>query len=185
MMIKLDFFHLKTRSIVACFAFSSIAIFAYLFYKPLFFPQFFNLEAELFYASQGVGRLGFYLGAMELITNSNSPAGVGAAVYEMSKVTGIEYKENNVHNIYLQIFLDLGVFGILTFFGFALGLFNISRKISANFLPASAVLIYLFVGLIQFTGYDSVAWVFIGMTLGYLALQRSQNTYLTAGKIVS
>lgn len=136
------------------------------------FNRFLDVQKELDYGAEGVGRIGFYLGSYEMISQGHILAGVGNAVLAMESVTGMDYKENNVHNIYLQYLLDSSLIGALLLLLFAVKMLNQALKEQANFFPGFVVLTFFTIGLLQYTGYDSINWFFVGYFLSFLYLKR-------------
>lgn len=140
--------------------------------SPKTVERFTNLSQEVEYGDQGVGRIGLFKGAQALLNQNAFGYGVGNSIDMMSKTTGVTYKENNVHNIYLQVLLDAGIISFVFFVYFSFKIIRRSAsKITSNkFLILSAS--YLIIGVIQFTGLDALGWLCIG--LAYPSLMTSQ-----------
>jgi hypothetical protein len=130
--------------------------------------RFFSIQKEFEYGEEGIGRIGFYLGSIYLLQDNIFGYGVANAVRIMSEYTGILYKENNVHNIYLQYLLDGGIQSfILSVLIFLYISYNISKD-KFRFPPLRIAFSYLLIGIIQFTGYDLLGWFFIGYSYAYI-----------------
>ena len=145
-------------------------------FSPKTVERFTNVTQEIEYGEQGVGRIGFYIGAQELLSKNVIGFGVGNSLAQMSNTTGITYKENNVHNIYLQILLDFGIisFAGLLFFSVWLIKKSTDINISNNYIVLAAA--YLIIGFIQFTGLDALGWLCIGIAYPSILVARTVRT---------
>lgn len=141
--------------------------------SPKTFERFTNISQEIEYGELGVGRIGLYKGAEKILADNLLGYGVGNSIPIMSNSTGVVYKENNVHNIYLQVLLDFGIFSFAAFVCFSVWLVHRStNKVRLNkYLVLSTL--YLIVGLVQFTGLDALGWLCIG--LAYPSIQSARN----------
>lgn len=135
---------------------------------PKVYERFTNIQQEIDYGEEGVGRLGLLNGAKVLIHRNLLGYGVGNSIKSMEEITGITYRENNVHNIYLQILLDLGVVPCALFFIFSIWLIfrAIKTRFRNRYVKLSAA--YLLIGFIQFTGFDALGWLCIGLAYPHL-----------------
>ncbi|WP_152989130.1 O-antigen ligase family protein [Pseudomonas citronellolis] len=150
--------------------------------SPQTFERFTNIQQEVEYGDEGVGRIGLLRGALTALDRNMWGYGTGNSLNAMTNITGIVYKENNLHNIYLQILLDLGVFGFASFILFAA--FVISRSIRHGFSNTYQVLAttYLLIGLIQFTGFDALGWLCLGLAYPSIASRPTKNgNYSSSG----
>ncbi|MCP1641860.1 O-antigen ligase [Pseudomonas citronellolis] len=148
--------------------------------SPKTFERFTNIQQEIEYGDEGIGRLGLFNGATILIKNNIFGYGVGNTIPAMEEATGLSYKENNVHNIYLQILLDLGIISFTSFTLFSIWIFYnaIRTKFHNKFLVLSSA--YLLIGLIQFTGLDALGWLCIGLAYPYMTnwpVRNDKNTF--------
>jgi len=145
--------------------------------------RFFNLQKEIEYGEQGIGRLGFYFGAVPMLKDNIFGYGVGNAVRIMGSYTGIQYKENNVHNIYLQYLLDGGIQSLILalFLHFKLLFFLLKDRFS--FPPLRVAYSYLLIGFIQFTGYDMLGWFFVGYSYAYIVYLKREAGILMQGTV--
>lgn len=151
--------------------FISLVVFLFLLIVSLnlsVVDRFLDFEREIYYGEIGVGRLGFYYGALNMLNNGDFGVGIANAVYTMSLVTGVDYAENNVHNIFLQYFLDSGPIAAFLLIVLAVRLALNAARMDQEFLPGAVVFAYFLIGLIQFTGYDSFFWFFIGFFTAHL-----------------
>ncbi|RLJ70438.1 O-antigen ligase-like membrane protein [Hydrogenivirga caldilitoris] len=130
--------------------------------------RFFSIEKEFEYGEEGIGRIGFYLGSIYLLQDNIFGYGVANAVRIMSECTGIMYKENNVHNIYLQYLLDGGIQSFILSVLIFLYISHYTYKDRFRFPPLRIAFSYLLIGIIQFTGYDLLGWFFIGYSYAYI-----------------
>lgn len=143
--------------------------------SPKTVERFTNLSQEVEYGDQGVGRIGLFKGAQALLSQNAFGYGVGNSIDMMSNITGVTYKENNVHNIYLQVLLDAGIISFIFFIYFSLKIIrrSASKTTSNRFLILSAS--YLIIGMIQFTGLDALGWLCIGLAYPTIMVSRSKK----------
>lgn len=135
--------------------------------SPATLQRFLDFRQEIEYGMEGIGRLGLYTAAIELINLNYLGYGTGNSMGAATALTGLAYKENNFHNIYLQIFVDLGVFSFLLLILFTAWFVKkslISKQKNKFALLGCA---YFIVGLIQFTGLDALGWLCIGLAMPY------------------
>ncbi|UTH72842.1 O-antigen ligase [Chromobacterium sp. IIBBL 290-4] len=111
-----------------------------------------------------VGRYFLWTSAVDLIQDNYLGYGLGEGVQKIESEADRELAENNFHNIYLQSAVDSGV--IFS----ALLLLIAARRIYASIKSGSTVspydlivCMYFISGFVQFTGYDAIGWLFIGI----------------------
>jgi hypothetical protein len=128
----------------------------------------FSLERELQYYDEGVGRLSLWESSIGAILQEPLGVGPGMAVGYINKNFHMSYWENNIHNIYLSWVLELGwVHGSVLVFSF-LYLFCCPRLYSSGAISINEYILCLYLvvgGFIQYTGYDAVLLVFLGLNL--------------------
>ncbi|WP_299757619.1 O-antigen ligase family protein [uncultured Pontibacter sp.] len=91
--------------------------------------------------------------------------GAGNGMYAIESVSGNDYPEDNLHNLYMQILLEFGCLGLLLYL---IIVYNISFKaFKARLVNPIAIvlLIYFIASLIQFRGTDALIWFFMGIFL--------------------
>lgn len=121
----------------------------------------FNLDSEYEILEEGHGRLFLWLEALELLKESLFGYGVGIGIIIANNQSFFEIPEPNFHNIYLQIFVDLGIFGFVMLLG--LFIFFLNNYLKSKDKLSLGILIYFIVGFFQFTGYDIFIWYLIGI----------------------
>jgi len=120
----------------------------------------FNLSDEQSLATQRQGRLAMWTEAFHMIRKNPFGFGVGNGFYQLNKSLGMHFRENNVHNIFVELTMDGGIQSSLLFFAICITiLFTKQRQLMPEHRFALA---YIALGLVEFTGYDAVGWFFIG-----------------------
>lgn len=126
----------------------------------------FNFSEELYLADDDQGRIALWNSAIRVIEQNPFGYGVGMGFSRMKEIVGIEFRENNVHNIALQVALDCGLIGCLLFLAILVTLvwrcfFGRSRERLLYFC-----VMYFALGMIEFTGFDVFFWLIVGMLVG-------------------
>ena len=116
-----------------------------------------------------LGRMSIWSYAVKAL--SDSPLfgyGAGNAMDAVRELSGVAFQENNVHNIYLQVATDFGMFGLILYF--ALIGFFVWKVIAGRRVDESAAYLieYLMVGLIQFRGGEPLIALMVGIWLAKL-----------------
>lgn len=89
--------------------------------------------------------------------------GAGNGMYAIEAVSGNNYGEDNLHNLYMQILIEFGVVGFMLYM---ILVYNISIKAIKTRLSnpiGIIILVYFIASLIQFRGTDAIIWLYIGM----------------------
>lgn len=148
---------------------------------PKVYERFTNIQQEMDYGEEGVGRLGLLNGATALIQRNLLGYGVGNSIKSMEEITGLTYRENNVHNIYLQILLDLGVVPFCLFFVFSIWLIfhAVKTRFRNQYVKLSAA--YFLIGFIQFTGFDALGWLCVGLAYPHLKFRNIKHCTSASG----
>lgn len=93
--------------------------------------------------------------------------GAGNAIREVEKRSRLEFKEDNVHNYYLQILLDFGLLGLAAWICI---IFWIVKQIMfdkrINVELYAFVMLYFIGGLVQFRGAEPLFWFVMGLLSG-------------------
>lgn len=92
--------------------------------------------------------------------------GPGNAIPYIEEATNKNFIEDNLHNYYLQVFLELGIFGLLILVLIIYDLIYKNLKIRFN-SPFGILCLCYFIGcLIQFRGAEAIVWLCLGMFYG-------------------
>jgi hypothetical protein len=78
---------------------------------------------------------------------------------------------DNVHNVYLQYFLDFGVQSFIIFIYIIYKIFRISFDTKFENVFGCILIVYFVNGFIRFSGYDAFMYLFIGLFYSTLPLQ--------------
>lgn len=91
--------------------------------------------------------------------------GAGNGIYALESISGIDYEEDNLHNLYMQLLIEFGIIGLLLYL---IVVYNISIRALKSRLSnplAIIILVYFIASLIQFRGTDALIWLYIGLFL--------------------
>ena len=138
----------------------------------------FSLQSEIALEAENQGRLSIWLNSLALAKTNIFGSGVGFGFDMLRDQSGIEYRENNFHNIFIQFFIESGYIGLLLFMA---SMISVLRKsIRAKELECFwFMLSYLILGLVQFTGYEVFFWLVVGNALGNYHWKDSQRSLVT------
>jgi O-antigen ligase len=134
-----------------------------------------------------VGRVMLWGTAAALVAEDPLGYGPGGAIRYAKDHLGARFIENNFHNIVIQFAADGGVLSAALYIILIVSiLINCLKRRFANPIDL-VVFIYIMTGFIQWTGYDPMGWIFIGM---YSAMNRQmrlregtdRQMYLQEGK---
>ena len=109
------------------------------------------------------GRLSMWQAAADVFLHNPLGVGAGNSIHEIEKVLAHDIMEDNVHNIYLQILVDLGIFG---FGAYAVMILAATRRgiqmreVNPLWL---AIGLYFFMGALQFRAYDPFFFFWLGL----------------------
>jgi hypothetical protein len=125
----------------------------------------FNIQSEVALQAENQGRLSIWINSIALAKSNVFGSGVGFGFDLLRHQSGVEYRENNFHNIFIQFLVESGHFGLVLFLGSMVSTLRCAYAI--NELESFwFILTYLFLGLVQFTGYEVFFWLVIGHVLG-------------------
>jgi hypothetical protein len=154
------------------------ALFAFAFYKGWFSSVSQRLLLSMigtdnFNAADGgvAGRLVMWRYFLPALMKNPFGVGAGGAVRVVNELAGINNTISNIHNIYMQFFLDYGViFGtIFLFFAIRFCVKGFKNYQSPLY---GAIVAYFFMGLVQFTSVESYFYVLLGI---HFALSRQKT----------
>lgn len=110
-----------------------------------------------------IGRIFLWGNALELFNNNYWGYGIGAGIEAARAMSGIDFRENNFHNIFLQVLVDAGVFGSLIYFTILLRFCgSYANSQSAKELKYFLIS-YLIIGFLEFTSMEMYFWFFFGV----------------------
>lgn len=118
------------------------------------------------------GRLRMWRYVWEAILNNPLGAGIGNSIKAIEDVSGLTYGEDNIHNIYMQMFIDLGFLGGLYYLSMILKFLKTKwKKIYLN--PISSVLmLYVCSSFLQFRGAEIFVYFFLA---SYLVIEANRK----------
>lgn len=122
----------------------------------------FNLKQETQLEQKNVGRLALWNTAHLALDKNMLGYGVGNGVPVMEQLSGLKFVENNVHDIYLQFFLEGGIQSALLFLLLA-GHILLHKSEGEQRNIKYFLLCYLLLAFIEFSGYEAYFWFFAGM----------------------
>lgn len=146
-----------------------IIIFLQRFDLSFFFDRFKSITTE----SGFVGRTRMWRYAFGLFINRPIGYGVGNSIPALIKYTGEMYHENNFHNIYIQMFIDLGLIGGIYYLFLVIDFFAKEKK--KAFLEPIQLLatLYLFISFLEFRGAEVIIYFLFAV---YFQQKRMKNT---------
>lgn len=137
--------------------------------------RFMDVQQEIEYGDRGAGRIGLYYAAIDGLKDNYWGFGIGNVVAYLERHKGYDFRENNLHNIYLAILLEGGVQTFLFYLILVFRLIYLILKSRFENPYGRVAAGYLFAGLFQFLGYDVIGWLFFGLFEGDLIRQRLMN----------
>ena len=109
------------------------------------------------------GRLVIWQTASQVFLTSPFGVGAGNGIHEIELAVGRQFEEGNLHNIYLQILVDLGVIG---FAAYAVMLYSTWRRGKVTHFQNPLWLmigLYFLMGFLQFRAYDPFFFFWLGL----------------------
>ena len=139
----------------------------------------FNISDEQSLAVQRQGRIAIWTEAIPMIRSNPLGFGVGNGFHQLNKSLGMHFRENNAHNIFVELTMDGGVQTSLLLL---ITCFTIFFSKQRQLIPEHRfALAYVVLGLVEFTGYDAIGWFFIGASCSVRLNEKfSQTTDETA-----
>lgn len=120
----------------------------------------FDISTERSLAADDQGRLAMWGAAAEILSERPLGHGVGNGFPALNEHLGGHLRENNAHNIYVELALDGGLQSACLF---ACIMISILRTPGMIWSPCHRfALSYGILGLVEYTGYDAIGWFFIG-----------------------
>lgn len=118
---------------------------------------------DIGYEPGSEGRLVLWQTAPEVFMQNPMGVGAGNAIHAIETALGSGVQEDNVHNIYLQILVDLGIIG---FAAYGLMVFAAWRRlrVAVSTHPLwLAIGMYFILGGLQFRAYDPFLFLWLGL----------------------
>lgn len=91
--------------------------------------------------------------------------GAGNSIYAIETISGKDFLEDNIHNLYMQMLLEFGVLGLVLYM---ISVYNLARQALATKFDnpfAIIIIVYLIASLVQFRGNEAIMWLYIGFFL--------------------
>jgi hypothetical protein len=130
----------------------------------------FGIRQELVYYDSGVGRLSLWSDALDVLKNKYWGVGVGNAALYLNQNFYAGFKEDNIHNIYLTYFVEMGIlFGFL----FNMVIFKTYLVCIISKLDEIWMMSFLIIcGAVEMTGYNTYFWFLIGAVYGVSTVKK-------------
>ena len=108
------------------------------------------------------GRLAMWEFVGDAMLQTPFGCGIGNSIACIERVSGQAYWEDNLHNVYLQMFVDLGWFGGIAYFGLVagFGFYELKNWLTNPFV--AMLYAYIVASLVQFRGGDAIIAFAIG-----------------------
>ena len=143
----------------------AMAAVVYLTVKGSYIFQVIERFGNLFSDPGSRGRLAMWKYAPATIVKYPFGVGLGNVMPALETISPLKYTENNLHNIYMQMFIELGIFGGV--FHLLVVLYWLRANLKRFFTsPIVAMLyIYFLLALLQFRGGDTLLFCLLGIYL--------------------
>ena len=110
-------------------------------------------------------RLDIWAASREAIERNPLGYGVGKSHHQINLRQSMQLEINNVHNVFLQMALDGGV---QTLVAWLLMIAHLTARVwrqHSDLRVASFLMVYLAGCMVQFTGYESITWLMVGILI--------------------
>ena len=111
-----------------------------------------------------IGRLNMWQYISKAINTYPFGVGIGNSIIALERISGLFYIENNVHNLYLQMFVDLGLAGGM-YYLYIIGKFAFMHVKNLRDPIIYVLAMYIIACLIQFRGAEVVIYFLIAIYL--------------------
>lgn len=160
MFIKIDKKHWWKISIVIVASLVTLIIIFERGYLDYVVQRFYNIGHE----SGSIGRRNMWVHVDDIIRKYPFGVGIGNSIRALRKVSGIEFGEDNLHNLYMQMVVDLGFIGGLYYIGLVIDFLYKNRKRLKE--PIVFVLVmYIVACLVQFRGAEAIIYFILAVYL--------------------
>lgn len=150
---------------VALFAFLILAIVAKTGAFDIVLDRFKDVGND----SGSVGRQKMWDYAFETMEHNPLGVGIGNAIKALSEIAGMQYSENNLHNLYMQNIIELGFIGGIWYICIVLGFVKKEFKNLFKNPFVAMLFVYILMSFLQFRGGEPLVFSIIGV---YLCLKR-------------
>jgi O-antigen ligase len=110
-------------------------------------------------------RLDIWTAAQEAIERNPLGYGIGKSHDQISLRQSLHVEANNVHNVFLQMALDGGVQTLVAWLLMIAHLTARAWRQHSDLRVASFLMVYLAGCMVQFTGYESITWLMVGILI--------------------
>lgn len=115
--------------------------------------------------SGSLGRLAMWQFAGQAIVDNPFGVGIGNALNYLRYTTGIPFVESNMHNLFMQMFVELGWLGGLYYLNIVAAFFIKQWKQVGNNAFIGMLYAYIFMSLFQFRGGEPLIFFVLGVYL--------------------
>lgn len=121
-----------------------------------FLERFQSLSTE----SGVLGRFRMWTYAWQVFQNHIIGYGIGNSIPALIKYTGVYYSENNFHNVYIQMFIDLGLLGGVYYLGMVVAFFLKEYKRVLKKPIQLMMALYFIACLLEFRGAEIIIYFY-------------------------
>lgn len=139
-----------------------IAVIGYMFTIGMFDYILSRFE-DIGFDSGSLGRLAMWQFAGQAIVDNPFGVGIGNALNYLRYTTGIPFVESNMHNLFMQMFVELGWFGGLYYLNIVAAFFIKQWKQVGNNAFIGMLYAYIFMSLFQFRGGEPLIFFVLGV----------------------
>lgn len=133
----------------------SLGLFDYIIYR------FVNIGSD----AGSIGRFRMWKYAVDTIITYPMGVGIGNSIEGIGRISSLNYTENNLHNTFLQMFIDLGIIGGMYYLiMIAKFCFTHLKELCDNSLIA-ILFVYIAGTMLQFRGGEPNMFIFLGIYL--------------------
>lgn len=122
----------------------------------------FDLGTEQELAADDQGRLAIWRAAGLILQDNPLGHGTGNGFSELNDRIGGHLRENNAHNVIVEFAIDGGLQSACLFIAIMFSILRCPTLITSPYHRFA--LAYGILGLVEYTGYDTIGWFFIGVS---------------------
>lgn len=149
--------------------FSVVFIFLLVFIGSFFIENVYTIKrfTEIGEEPGSLGRLALWEYAFDAVErNLLQGYGAGNSIYAISSISGNSFRNDNLHNLYLQYLVDFGVLGLLAYLFFNYEVFLRFLKKKNRTALLIWIVLFIIASFLQFRGSDAIFWFIIGCFYG-------------------